>query len=266
MLLGILGILGEAGSGKDEAMRYLVNKKSFYSLALADPIKVYCSWMFGWDAERLYGPSKKRNEPDERYKFLRCPKCGFSAPYLTMIVRTLDRGPFEERTCPACAETAEIRDWEAPLSSRFGLQSLGDWARNLFSEAYVRFALEERINAVTESIYWDPLWAPLMALGVKKDERWMGDLDDPATHVVISDVRLPNEIEGIQKAGGKVYRIVRKSHEDTTSTGIPNHNSEIAQRSIPDEALNGIINNNGTFDELYRKLDDLIMIADMNKD
>lgn len=260
----LLGILGEAGSGKDEAMRYLVNKKGFYSLALADPIKVYCSWMFGWDAERLYGPSKKRNEPDERYPFFRCPHCGFSIQYLTDALRTLTVD--YTFTCPCCAKDAHVKLWQAHLSSRFGLQSLGDWARNLFSEAYVHFALERVQIVQTLKVFNDPLWEPLKGLDLDLNERWRGRLGDSAQHVVVSDVRLPNEIAGIQAAGGKVYRIVRKSHEDTTSTGIPNHNSEVAQRAIPDEALDGSIDNNCTFDELYMRLDDLIMITDMSKD
>lgn len=261
-----LGILGEAGSGKDEAMRYLVEKHGFYSLALADPIKVYCSWMFGWTADRLYGPSKKRNEPDERYPFFRCPHCGFSIQYLTDALRTLTVD--YTFTCPCCTKDAHVNQWQAHLSSRFALQSLGDWARNLFGEAYVNFAMERAHIVQEEKVLSDPLWYPLRDVGVDLKERWTGPLGDLVKHVVVSDVRLPNEITGIQQEKGKVYRIQRESHEDTTSTGIPNHNSEVAQRNVPNEALDGIIDNNGTLGELYRTLDDLIAITTLrlNKD
>jgi hypothetical protein len=248
----LLGILGEAGSGKDEAMRYLVNRHGFYSLALADAIKVYCSWMFGWTADILYGSSKKRNEPDERYAFMRCPKCGFTHPSLALAPG------FDVIHCPVCHANGVTGEWRTQLSSRYALQSLGDWARNLFGEAYVNFTLERADIVQRRRVLYDPLWVPLRDLGLNTKERWSSTLEDPVRHVVISDVRLPNEIEGIQRKAGKVYRIQRENHEDTTSTGIPNHNSEVAQRSIPDEALDGVIDNNGTFDELYCKLENVI--------
>jgi hypothetical protein len=61
----LIGILGTAGSGKDTASKHLVQRHGFYSLALADPIKIYCQWMFGWTPEQLWGSSNKRNVVDD---------------------------------------------------------------------------------------------------------------------------------------------------------------------------------------------------------
>jgi len=57
---------------------------------------------------------------------------------------------------------------------------------------------------------------------------------------IVPDVRFPNEVESIQKAGGKVIRLDRKPHEDE-------HDSETA--------LDG-----------YEGFDNIIHNADMNID
>lgn len=61
----LIGLLGNTGSGKDTASEYLVQKHGFYNLALADPIKIYCQWVFGWSATQLWGPSEERNTIDK---------------------------------------------------------------------------------------------------------------------------------------------------------------------------------------------------------
>lgn len=60
----IIGIAGLAGSGKSAAAAALVERCGFVSISLADPIKRICQDVFGWDRERLWGTSERRNEPD----------------------------------------------------------------------------------------------------------------------------------------------------------------------------------------------------------
>ena len=60
----ILGISGKAGSGKDVAAAVLVREFGFVRVALADELKRAVQRLFGWDDERLWGPSERRNEPD----------------------------------------------------------------------------------------------------------------------------------------------------------------------------------------------------------
>lgn len=247
----LIGILGEAGSGKDEAAQHLVQKLGFYSLALADPIKIYCSWMFGWDAEQLYGPSEKRNEEDERYPFVRCPSCGFTLYNMDPIDLEADSAQ-----CEMCSAIRAPHEWLANLSTRFALQSLGDWARNFNCDAYVNFALL-RARAIAEAADYDPLWEALTRLG-EIERRWQDDPGEPVDRVVISDVRLTNEVKGIQKAHGRVYRIRRSVRKDSTTTGIPQHNSEVQQRAILDEQLDGVIENDSTLEELHSTLNQLV--------
>lgn len=60
----IIALTGTAGSGKSTAAAALVERRGFVEIALADPLKRICQDVFGWDRERLWGPSAKRNEPD----------------------------------------------------------------------------------------------------------------------------------------------------------------------------------------------------------
>lgn len=72
--------------------------------------------------------------------------------------------------------------------------------------------------------------------------------------IVITDVRYPNELEWIVKSlGGIVIRINRKNRPDTGRD--PNHESEIA---LDDYRFDYYIDNDGTKEELYNKIDNII--------
>jgi hypothetical protein len=60
----IIALCGLAGSGKDSAAAALVARRGFVKISLADPLKRICADVFGWDRDRLWGPSARRNEPD----------------------------------------------------------------------------------------------------------------------------------------------------------------------------------------------------------
>lgn len=71
MLVGICGI---AKSGKDTVGSFLVKNHGFVAIAFADPIKRTAAEWFGWNEDRLWGPSDRRNEPDPRYDGLTARK------------------------------------------------------------------------------------------------------------------------------------------------------------------------------------------------
>lgn len=68
----IVGITGLAGSGKDTVADILVQECGFVKLAFADPLKMVCQSLFGWDRDRLWGPSERRNAPDPNWDGLTC--------------------------------------------------------------------------------------------------------------------------------------------------------------------------------------------------
>jgi hypothetical protein len=250
----LLGILGEAGTGKDEVARILVQEGRSYVIALADPMKVYCQWMFGWPPDMLWGTSAKRAELDTRFKFPKCPECG-----RTEGIRNPDGlGPEATwRVCAFCRATAPLEQLMVPLSPRYTLQHLGDWARRFRPDAYIALALR-RTQAVLANgrITDDPLHDVLDDAGVIWG-RWQ-EGNDLCTRVVINDVRMKNEIAGIREAGGRVYRVKRRHAIATTAPGIPNHQSEMEQRSVADQDVDGVIDNNGTLEDLRLAVHDLL--------
>jgi len=248
-----IGILGEAGSGKDTAGRFLVQEHGFYSLAFADPIKIFCMWMFGWSWERLWGPSELRNEPDEALPFVRCPSCGF-LPYDTAIDKSAN-----DVECPICAGHRVPDEWFAHLSARYALQHLGtEWARTLKDACHIEFAIKRASAVQQHGITYDPLWHVLPHEVLK--ERFLPEQQTGRnpTPVYVSDCRFKNEVKLLQAVGGKVYRIRRRGKEDNTSSGISGHASEMEQREIVDEDLDGVIENHGTLEALKETLTTLV--------
>ena len=66
----IIALTGPAGCGKDtvaQIMARQLNASQEYICeleALAFPMKQFCMRLFGWNYDRLYGPSELRNKPD----------------------------------------------------------------------------------------------------------------------------------------------------------------------------------------------------------
>ena len=63
----IIGITGQAGSGKDTIALHLCDKYRFIRVGLADPLKRICKEVYDFTDEQLWGPSEKRNAGDKRY-------------------------------------------------------------------------------------------------------------------------------------------------------------------------------------------------------
>jgi RNase P/RNase MRP subunit p29 len=86
----ILGVMGQARSGKDVFADFLVKKYGFVRIALADPIKRIAMELYGMTEDQLWGDSKEL--PDMRYPI---PNKGFLTPRVacqvigTEVVRNL---------------------------------------------------------------------------------------------------------------------------------------------------------------------------------
>ena len=103
------------------------------------------------------------------------------------------------------------------------------------------------------------------------DDIWIASLENKLRntrdHVVISDCRFPNEIEAIRAQGGYVIRVVRgpdpswfqpvQQHllEGTPQPDDLPHQSEWAWAGTRFDA---VIDNNGTMDQLYQQINDLV--------
>lgn len=98
----IVGISGQAGSGKDTIADFLVKDFSFCKIALADPIKRFCAEVFNFSEQQLWGPSQYRNGYDKRY----------------------------------------LRSDESYLTPRYALQTLGtNWGRDCYDNVWIDYAI-----------------------------------------------------------------------------------------------------------------------------
>lgn len=77
----------------------------------------------------------------------------------------------------------------------------------------------------------------------------------PTTGVIIvTDVRFPNEMEALHNLGFVTVKIIK---EDRVIDRDPNHISETA---LAGATFDYVIHNNGSIEEFYRKIDDLISL------
>lgn len=72
--MNIIGLMGKAGSGKDQTADYLVEDCAYVKVSLADPMKRSVMAWFRWDDQRLWGPSDFRNQPDPKFNGLTARK------------------------------------------------------------------------------------------------------------------------------------------------------------------------------------------------
>jgi hypothetical protein len=103
------------------------------------------------------------------------------------------------------------------------------------------------------------------------DDIWIASLEhrlrQARDNIVISDCRFPNEIDAIRRQGGYVIRVIRGDdplwfhearshilHQTPLPRGLP-HASEWAWAGTD---FDRIIENDGTLDELYSQINDLV--------
>jgi hypothetical protein len=78
-------------------------------------------------------------------------------------------------------------------------------------------------------------------------------------NVLISDVRFPNEFSAVKDDGWICIKLIRNCvGDERIGTGSVKHKSEVALDIIQDISWDYIIDNNGTLEEFYGKLDKII--------
>lgn len=217
---GIVGLLGLAGSGKDTVADLLVQEHGFAKLAFADPLKRICREVFDFSDEQLWGPSEKRNAPDPRY-----PRKVYGSD---KVVEN--------------------------LTPRYALQTLGtEWGRDCYAPIWMELGLRtaKRILEHGEARY-----SARKGLYYVEGRLYPADQADEPMGVAISDVRFRNEVDGVRAAGGKVIKIVRPGAGLGGGAGL--HPSEVEQASIPDDAFDAILHNDGTLEDLATKVGQLL--------
>lgn len=217
----LVGVVGNAGSGKDTAANFLVKEFGFKQLSFAAPLKQLTQKIFPFTDKELYGASEYRaREVHFVPKTVRENFYLQAAPWLLENIGDLNH-----------YESLQDAVWyllslnKSKLSARIVLQFLGtEWGREKVSkEIWVNAAIRQA-NEVLKT----------------------------GTSVVISDTRMRNEVDIIKNSGGRVVKVCRSSA--TGTVGIVGHASECELQGLPDSFFNVVINNNHTLDDLYEAL------------
>lgn len=205
----IVGVSGKAKVGKDTMADFLVKRYGFVKVGFADPIKRVCQGVFGFTDHQLWGPSDERDRPD-----LRFPIPG-----------------------------------KGHLVVRVPLQTLGDWARDLYQDAWVDLLLS----------MVDPLLSGTHRYDFKKGllpNRRFNPFRRKPVGIVVPDVRFPNELKRLRTVRKDVAIIRVKRLAVVPQSGIVGHKSETDQDSIPDDEFDAVITNTGTdFIRYYTDID-----------
>jgi hypothetical protein len=222
---GIRGFLrrrrGNAGAGKDEAAKQLVQKHGFVPLAFADPLKRFLADTFDWNEDRLWGPSENRAKEDPRYR--------------------RDYGPF------AGPSNAHMPQY---LTARHALQSLGDgWGRNeCCINTWVLYAMRIAKTIESGDYHYDRVKG-LLKYGTPGCPILVGE---PRKNIVITDLRYQNEAEAVREAGGYLVRVKRFVPKIKVS---PTHRSEIDLLEIHDDDFDWVLHNRSTIEDLWGQVD-----------
>lgn len=225
----IIAFCGLAGSGKDTACNYLVDRHKFKKASFAGPMKEMAKIAFDFTDEQLYGSSSNREQPDERYPFSgMCVSCGVPCTDYTQkpeYENDLPEGFWFH--CESCGT-----NYPKFITARLALQTLGtEWGRRLHTDIWAKAA----INQIMASDH----------------ERWC-----------ISDLRFLNEMHAVhavkfrsdRPARGLVVRLLRGELRST-------HASETELMTIDLRAFDRVVDNFGELYELYEKLDIVVSRA-----
>lgn len=225
----IIGILGLAGAGKD-AVTDIIVKQGAQKLAFADSLKRMVRNLFGFSDEQMWGPMTIKETVDTRY-----PRKNHA--WAKGILKLTDK-------CECCGVTWDQAIRLGPqcyLTPRYALQIMGtEGGRHCYSNIWVENGLNDA-KAIEAGYHYD------RGLGIIEEGPY-------PTTAVFTDARFINEVEAIQHVGGKVFRVKRPGFDKPRF----NHPSETEQMTIPDDRLQGVIHNDGTLEDLERKVIELL--------
>lgn len=244
----LVGISGEAGSGKDTAADHLVKKYGFVKISLADPLKRICQEIYGFTDEQLWGPSSARNKPDTRY-----------------IRAVHARHDWQEATPGADFKCTQCGCWgeESPpectvyLTPRFALQILGtEFGRTCYPNTWIDKSIQiaQQLLANPEYMRYSAKRGLFTDDAPKKKEEPKG--------VAISDVRFRNELTGVRGVEGQLWRVKPPATHTRNNETWRGHLSETEQNEIADSEFNRIIvNNKVAFEVLYADVDAALAVS-----
>jgi hypothetical protein len=225
----IIGISGQAKSGKDTAADFLVKNNGFVKVAFADPIKRMTAIAYPkMTRDHLWGSSEMRN-----FQIVDYPR--LHGPWIEVEGK---------KRCACCNVLVDFYDdSQCYLTARYALQTLGtEWGRRCYPNTWVDLAMYDarcllERNGILRSVHYSYTpWDGLMMSNVPTGPKPKG--------VAISDVRWPdgNEGKAIKENGGFLVQMLRGTglegaagqHESEKNMGVA---STIYDRQIPNDTM-----------------------------
>ena len=131
------------------------------------------------------------------------------------------------------------------------------WSKKFNKEFTPRLALQLMGTEAGRDVFDENLWIYSLERRLQDDKNY-----------VIADVRFPNEIKAIQEMGGKVIRVKRGPNPDWYYTALdfnmkagtekPDDSIHFSEWAWIGTALDAVVDNNRTVDDLNKKVDLLV--------
>lgn len=144
----------------------------------------------------------------------------------------------------------EVIDPRWGVSPRQLFQVIGT---DFFQYSLKQFLPNIKTSSIDTRTHWVILfkqWYEKLLEENKKEK----EKENEKINVIIADGRFLHEIEEIRKMGGKIIKVIRPVLDNNKDI----HKSEMEMDEIPNEYIDNIIYNNGSVDEFYNKINEII--------
>lgn len=284
----ILCISGFSGVGKDEFAGELVRTHKAIQTGLADPAKRHMADLYGFTFDQLFGPSHFRNSGDPRYpknliRELGYMDCGTGEDLSRVdgiigeIRREKHYVEVEARNLPNTDPIKIKPGWPAVphqslklgqaryfietdhpaffLSPREALQIYCNTMNDMYLDSWVRKGIEIHKQLATMKYSYDQMKGPF------EIEPEVGSENNDHFLTCFSDFRHRHEIKLVRKIADTYIPVVIRIRHPKITTPPYNHRSETEQTTIPDSAFDFVVMNDGTLEELYQKVNEIVRIV-----
>lgn len=235
----IIGLMGQAGSGKDTVADWLRDKRGFLKIAFADRMKVYAKEAYRVNPASLWGPSELRSAPitfpeTQWLELLKQFGVHGSAEAFIKDALPVNASPDDfvramDGLQNLFAHAKGGRGSEGVLTVRSFLQLLGtEWGRKLDEGMWIRLLYEKTLPQLLAGRV--PDYVRQIAGAQSKPGLLKG--------LVIPDHRFENEVAATIDRGGTVFRVSVEGREVKGPVGgISGHASEEDQKRIKDKRI-----------------------------
>lgn len=286
---------GYSGVGKDECAGHLVRTRQAIHTGLADPAKRHMADLYGFTKEQLFGPSHFRNAGDPRYPKNVIRNLGFQyfdgQVELRDVVGELRDGKryiiVETRNLPGTEPVPGKPGWPAVprqplqlgkaryfiendhpnffLSPREALQLYCNLMNDLYLDSWIRKGIEvhQQLAEIHQQdgkeVFMRHSYDRMMGVivnDVREGTNWK--TSDGNFFTCFSDFRHRHEISLVRAFKAEYTPVVIRVKHPKITMPPYDHRSETEQASIPDSAFDFVIDNDGSLQELYTKVEKIV--------